>query len=221
MNLLVDKIYICHYKKLIERKKFILDQLNQLNLNNYEFVEDFEKENLNSKEINNEYKMINHPSTKMTDGEKSLALKHALIIKKSYDMQYNSVLILEDDAVLTENFIKKFNDYYQQLPINWDIAWVGSCFHLKEPEIEGINVYKTNRGSRCTHAFCISQNFLNKIHKEVENINLPSDHYYNFLVKTFNLNNYWFQPPLAFQSLNFYSSLNSNPKHKWDPKEMG
>ena len=44
MNIDVDKIYICHYKKLSERKKSILDQLNYFNMINYEFVENYDKD---------------------------------------------------------------------------------------------------------------------------------------------------------------------------------
>jgi len=57
--------------------------------------------------------------------------------------------------------------------------------------------------------------------KEIKNISLPSDCYYNYIVKKFDVNNYWFQPPLALQSLEFASSLNANPNHRWNPQEMG
>jgi hypothetical protein len=56
---------------------------------------------------------------------------------------------------------------------------------------------------------------------EVRNIDQPSDCYYNTIVKKFDLNNYWFQPALALQSLEFASSLNANPNHRWDPRAMG
>ena len=107
------------------------------------------------------------------------------------------------------------------MPADWDIGWVGSCFNLKEPEISNVNVYKTSRGSRCTHAFCLSKSFSEKMINEIKNINKPSDMFYNYIVKKFDLNNYWFQPPLALQSLEFSSSLNENQNHKWNPQEMG
>lgn len=219
MNLNVDKVYICHYKKLIERKQSVLDQLNNQNITNYEFVELYDKDYWNIEEIESRYPSINKCS--MTDGEKSLALKHIWIIEELYNKKYDSIMVFEDDVVLCDNFVDKFNFYKTQMPADWDIGWVGSCFHLKEPDEPNKNVYKTNRGSRCTHAFCLSKSFSTKVLDEIKFLNKPSDHYYNYLVKKFNLNNYWFQPALAFQSLKFCSALNSNPEHKWDPKEMG
>lgn len=221
MKLDIDKIYICHYNKLFERKKSIIKQLDKYKLDNYEFVELFDKDELNSKQILDNFPKINNIENRMTAGEKSLALKHAWIILDVYHKNYSSALVLEDDAILCDNFVEQFNNYKKQLPLDWDIGWVGSCFNLREPQVSNCNVYKTDRGSRCTHAFCISKQFTEKVKAEVINIDKPSDHYYNYLVKTFSLNNYWFQPALALQSLDFCSALNADPNHKWEPHLMG
>ena len=219
MNIDTDKIYICHYKKLTDRKIIILDQLQKLGLDNYIFVEQFDKDSWNTEEITKEFPKILH-ANRINDSERSLALKHAWIVTDMYKQGYSSVLVLEDDAVLVDDFVEKYNSYMNQMPIDWDIGWVGSCFGLKEPEISNINVYKTNRGSRCTHAYCISKSFSIKIIDEIKNIDKEADLYYNYIIERFNLNNYWFQPPLALQSLEFFSSLRGNQNHKWNQQEM-
>ena len=221
MKINVDKIYICHYKKLVDRKTAILEQLNRHEMTDYMFVEQFDKDSWDESTINNQYPKINNPENRMSAAEKSLALKHAWVVQDMYKNGYESVLVLEDDAVLCNDFVEYFNRYKQQLPADWDIGWAGSCFNLREPQVPGVNVYKTDRGSRCTHAFCLSRGFAQKMIKEIGNISMPSDCYYNYIVKKFDLNNYWFQPPLALQSLEFASSLNSNPNHRWNPQEMG
>ena len=220
MNIDTDKIYICHYKKLTDRKIIILDQLQKLGLDNYMFVEQFDKDSWNTEEITKEFPKILH-ANRINDSERSLALKHAWIVTDMYKQGYSSVLVLEDDAVLVDDFVEKYNSYMNQMPIDWDIGWVGSCFGLKEPEISNINVYKTNRGSRCTHAYCISKSFSIKMIDEIKNIDKEADLYYNYIIERFNLNNYWFQPPLALQSLEFFSSLRGNQNYKWNPQEMG
>ena len=214
----VDAIYICHYKKLVDRKRNVIEQLENLGLCKYHFVEEFDKDSWDIEDIRKEYPMID--AAPMTNAEKSLALKHAWIVKEMHN-KHSSVLVLEDDVVLCDDFINKFNSYKKQMPADWDIGWVGSCFNLKEPEIPNINVYKTNRGSRCAHAYCLSKSFAIKMINEIKNIDRQSDFYYTYLVERFDLNNYWFQPPLALQSLEFSSSLNENQNHKWNPQEMG
>ena len=51
---------------------------------------------------------------------------------------------------------------------------------------------------------------VNKVIDCVSDINLPSDHFYNYLIEKFNLNNYWFEPSLAIQSLDFCSAISGN-----------
>lgn len=220
MKLNVDKIYICHYKKLTARKKHITEQLHKFGLTDYYFVEEeFDKDTWNMEEVLKEYPNIN--DTEMLNSTKSLSLKHAWIVQDMHNNGYSSVLVLEDDAVFCDDFVNKFNAYVEQMPPDWDIGWVGSCFHLKEPEKPGVNVYRTNRGSRCTHAFCLSKHFATRMADEMRKVTGPPDFYYNHIVEKFDLNNYWFQPPLALQSLDFPSSCNKNPNHKWNPQEMG
>jgi len=201
----IEKIYVCHYKKLTDRKNIIIKQFKNHNIDDYEFVELFDKDSWDIEYINEHFPEIN--KTNLSDGEKSLALKHAWILEDAFNKNYKSVIIFEDDVLLCENFIDKFNSYMIQLPRNWDIGWIGTCCNLSIP-YDGINnVYKTDIGSRCTHAFCVNKNFISKYYKEFKNINQPSDFYYNYIIKQFNCNNYWFEPALAVQNKNFSSSL--------------
>lgn len=226
MKIKVDMVYICHYKKLTDRKKHITEQLEKFGLINHYFVEqEFDKDTWNMEDILKKYPNINKNDgilqDQISNSVKSLALKHAWIVDDMYNKKYSSILVLEDDAVLCDDFVNRFNSYVDQLPSDWDIGWVGSCCNLKEPEKPNVNVYRTNRGSRCTHAFCLSARFASKMAREMRKISGPADFYYNHIIKRFNLNSYWFQPPLALQSLDFTSSLKVNPNFKWNAKDMG
>ncbi len=213
-----DKVYVCHYKKLIERKNSILMQFKEENIYNYEFVENYDKDDWNISEIENEYPNIfkdwetgmSSYGEETQKSERSLALKHVSILKDMFEKKYESALVLEDDAILCDNFVEYCNLFMDQLSDDWDIAWVGSCLNLHEPTIDGKYVYKTDRGSRCTHAFLISKSMVNKVIDYLSDINKPSDHFYNYLIKKFNLNNYWFEPSLVTQSLEYQSSLSGN-----------
>lgn len=214
----VDNVYICHYKKLKDRKKSILDQFKEERIYRYQFIENFDKNEWNVEEIEREYpkvfkewkKGLDYYDEDSQNSERSLALKHAFILKDIFNNQYKSSLILEDDVTLCDDFINYCNLFMMQLPDNWDIAWVGSCLNLHEPSIEGKYVYKTTRGSRCTHAFLVSKSMVDKVINYIPELNLPADHFYNYLIEKFNLNNYWFEPSLAIQSLEFCSSISGS-----------
>jgi GR25 family glycosyltransferase involved in LPS biosynthesis len=214
----VDQIYICHYKKLKERKESLLDQFREEKIYRYEFVENFDKTEWNINEIEKEYpkvfkewkKGLESYDENSQNSERSLALKHAFILKDIFKKQYQATLILEDDVILCDDFVNYCNLFMSQLPDNWDIVWVGSCLNLHEPSVESQYVYKTDRGSRCTHAFLVSKSMVNKVIDCVSDINLPSDHFYNYLIEKFKLNNYWFEPSLANQSLEYKSEISGN-----------
>lgn len=214
----VNNVYVCHYKKLKERKKSILEQFQEERIYRYEFIEKFDKDEWKIEEIEKEYpkvfkewkKGLQSYDSNAQNSERSLALKHAFILKDIFKNQYDSSLILEDDAIICDNFVNYCNLFMEQLPDDWDVVWVGSCLNLHEPSIEGKYVYKTSRGSRCTHAFLVSKLMVNKVIDVISDINLPSDHFYNYLIDKFNLNNYWFEPSLSTQSLEYKSEISGN-----------
>jgi mannosyltransferase OCH1-like enzyme len=214
----VDDIYICHYSKLKERKQSIIEQLEEECIYSYKFIEKYDKNNWTVNEIEKEYpKVFKEWKTGMTsysedaqNSERSLVLKHMLILKDFYASGGKSALVLEDDVLLCDQFVNYCNYFMSQLPNDWDMAWVGSCLNLHEQKIEGKNVYKTDRGSRCTHAFLISRQMVDKVIDSLSNVNLPADHFFNYLIKEFKLNNYWFEPALAIQSMAFCSSISGN-----------
>lgn len=198
----VDHIYVCHWSKLRERKEYLIDHLGKLGINDYHFVECFDKAKWDIKQIEKDYPKVlglTTSNTQLNYSEISLVLKYCWAIRDAYNNGYESVLMLEDDVELHPDFVNLFNDFKSQLPEDWDLAWVGSCLNLHARTVPNQNVYRVN-GSRCTHAFMVSKNCINKIINDVHNVNNAADHYFNGLIEKFNLNNYWFEPSLAEQN---------------------
>lgn len=198
----VDHIYVCHWDKLKERKAYIIEHLQKFGINDYHFVECFDKEKWDIQQIEKDYPKVlglNGFNTRLNYSEISLVLKYCWAIKDAYENGYESVLMLEDDVELHPNFVELFNSFKGQLPADWDLAWVGSCLNLHAKTVPDQNVYRIN-GSRCTHAFLMSKSCINKIIHDIHNVNNAADHYFNNLIEKFNLNNYWFEPSLAEQN---------------------
>jgi GR25 family glycosyltransferase involved in LPS biosynthesis len=205
----IDKIYICHYSKLKERKQKLINHLLDNKISEYEWVESFDIDNWDIEEIKIKYPSLFNLNPKglfLKKTEISLLLKHIWIIEQVYKNKYSNCLILEDDVVLENDFIEKFNLYTSQLPKDWDLCWVGSCCGLHANIIKDLYVYRSD-SSRCTHAYMISYNFVLKIKDELKNANDAIDWFYNFLIKSKNLNNYWIEPSLAYQNGEFKTSL--------------
>ena len=206
---MIDKIFICHWDKLTDRKEELIKVLSEENIFDYEFVCDYDKETWSEEEIKHNFpkifEVVEGYGRKLKPSEISLSLKHVKIIREVAE-KYEYALVLEDDVILCDNFVEEFSQSYNQLPDDWDIAWVGTCCGLHAPISEDKRVYRVN-GSRCTHAYVISNSGAKKVLSELKYCNTGSDFFFNLLIEKFNLNNYWFEPALAIQSPEFKTTI--------------
>lgn len=212
MKINVNNIYICHWSKLTERKEWLINHLNENGITDYQWVENYDKETWSIDDIKSEYPVVFDPNPKgrlLKWSEVSLLLKHCWIIKDAHQNGYESIMVLEDDVVLEKDFINRFNKYKSQLPNDWDVCWIGSCCDLHAPYVNGLHIYRAD-GSRCTHAFILSKNCINKIINEVQYANDGADWYYNRLIEKYNLSNWWFEPSLASQNKNYQTTIQNN-----------
>jgi|TARA_R100000406_G_C3113146_1_gene124909 GR25 family glycosyltransferase involved in LPS biosynthesis len=206
---MIDKIFICHWDKLTDRKEELIKVLSEENIFDYEFVCDYDKDTWSEEEIKYDFpkifEVVEGYGRKLKSSEISLSLKHVKIIREVAE-KYEYALVLEDDVILCDNFVEEFLESHNQLPDDWDIAWVGTCCGLHAPTSEGKRVYRVN-GSRCTHAYAISNIGAKKVLSELKYCNTGADFFFNLLIEKFNLNNYWFEPALAIQSPEFKTTI--------------
>jgi len=205
----VNKIFICHWTKLVDRKDNLIKHLNKRGISDYEWVELYDKENWDVDEVKKDYPLI-FDSVKhgklLKLSEISLVLKHCFILKEIVNKNYESVLVLEDDVLLCNDFINDFNLYKKQLPDDWDLGWVGTCCDLVGSTKDGMNVCKS-LGTRCTHAYIVSNNGAKKITTFLSSVDDAADWFYNRLIIELNLNNYWFEPALAIQNKKYETTI--------------
>lgn len=208
----VDKTYVCHWTKLVQRKEYMNDLLYRTGITDIEWVECYDKENWNEEEIRKDYPkafdVMTIDTRRMRNSEISLALKHCWIVRDISAKKYKSALVLEDDVNLCQNFVGNFNAFSSQLPEDWDVCWVGSCCDIHAPMVPNKQVYPGDR-SRCTHAFMVSLNGANKMIPMLSTLDAPADHFYNKLIREIPLNNYWFEPSLAEQNTIFKTSIHT------------
>jgi GR25 family glycosyltransferase involved in LPS biosynthesis len=197
------KIYITHYTPLIIRKKNIIRQLKSYNIDNYEIIENHDREKLTQNDIKN--------FSRIKLSEISLFLKHIEIFKKEINNN-EIVVVLEDDAIFVDNFKEKLHTYIKELERekNWDIIFTGDCLNLHARVQKEKLFYPTNR-SRGTCMYILNvgvcKKLLNIVNIE-KNINEAIDHWFNAIQQKYNLKYYWSEPVLVKQGseLGIYKS---------------
>ena len=201
------KIFVLHYSKLIDRKKYIIEQFQKQNITDYEFIEKFDKDEITSDESS--LFAVNYKKSTM-----SLHLKHNYVYKLIAD-NYDNALIFEDDVILKSGFINTLNHYLTQLPQNYDMLFIGDALNLhieKHKITPNNNIYEKCReptkwggdgASKCTDSYIISQKcaqtLCHYINQLTSKITLSLDWWLNEAIRGNAFNVYWAEPTIVSQ----------------------
>ena len=199
-------IFIVHYKKLVERKMHIIEQLNTYNLLNYEFVE-IDRDDLQNYDLS-----IFQDNNKPV--QSAICLSHFYAYKEIAN-KFDMALILEDDVILSSNFSEILQNYIKQLPSEFDMCFIGNgCnLHIEHHKlVANQNIYKKDNIStawggagctRCTDSYIVSKqcaiNICNYIENSSEKIHEAIDWWLNRCSRENNFNVYWAEPTIVKQ----------------------
>lgn len=168
----VDKIFICHHTPLVHRKQRIDTSLSSCTIP-IEWVEGYLPEQISQNydeligtsvlDISGTPEQNQHPwenervGKKISLSELSLYLKHQYCFSEQVSKEYNNILILEDDAVIPENFeeyLQKCIDEFTNFEIKLDCLMIGTCcgFKCKNVVEDKLVYYDSSYLTRCTHA---------------------------------------------------------------------
>jgi len=133
------KIFIIHYTKLKERKAHMLEELHRWFPEvNYEFVEDFDQEDLTPKIIEENFYLENFEKRfdrKMLRSEMSLCMKYKKAVSDiSNSEDGEQFFILEDDVIFKEDplrYIEAMNNLCDSKNINYDCVFLGEAWIRK------------------------------------------------------------------------------------------
>jgi len=200
------KIFVIHYKKLHNRKQFILEQFKKYNICDYEFIE-IDRDELHNHNISMFQENFNNSQV-------AISLSHFYAYKQISD-NYDNGLIFEDDVVLCNNFTDILNKYMIQLPKDYDMLFIGDgCnLHIENNKlIPNQNIYEkclypTSWGgdgaSRCCDSYIISKKCANKLCEYINNleykISLAIDWWLNVAARDNIFKVYWAEPTIVTQ----------------------
>ncbi len=199
------KIFVIHYKKLIHRKLFILEQFEKYNITDYEFIE-IDRDELHGHDITM-FKQ-NYPNSQI-----AISLSHFYAYKQISDT--HDGFIIEDDAIFSDNFTDRLDIYMSQLPTDYDMLFVGDGCHLhienhklnSNQNIYEKCLYPTSWGgdgaSRCCDSYIMSKKCANKICEYINHleykIDLPIDWWLNVAARDNHFKVYWAEPTIVTQ----------------------
>jgi GR25 family glycosyltransferase involved in LPS biosynthesis len=223
------KTYICHYPKLRERIDYLIPTLNKNGLEKIEIINGIDRNEVDksdllkfSNDINlvkDRLKYTNCPPNYdiLRESERVIVanfLTHLEIWKKISMSNENYCLVLEDDAIICDNFILNWNKLLSSIPKDLEIAYLheGCGFTVQNKLFIETNENQIwyecfLKESRTCCSYIISKDFCNKILQDLYPIVLGVDHELNYIQKKLNANVYWTYPALFREgSVDVYKS---------------
>jgi GR25 family glycosyltransferase involved in LPS biosynthesis len=209
------KIFVVHYKKLIERKALISSQLKGCGLD-AEFVEQYERGNLREEDLDifDRRKKYGFFGPSMPKVQMAITLSH-LYAYREIASGHPFGLVLEDDARFDEKLSANIAECMAQLPANWDMLFIGDGSKLHIPASEtspGQKVYLKSReatpwggdgATRCADSYLITGSCAARLieysRREDRRIRLPVDWWLNQAIRELGLDVYWAEPTFVTQ----------------------
>lgn len=123
-----NNIFIINLKRRIDRKNNMIKKLHSMNINNYEFIDAIDGTDATIiDKFNNQKK--NFKTKISTSGHFACLLSHIKAIEIAKNRCYTSIMILEDDVFLCDNFINELEKL--KIP-NYDVIYLGGIINKKK-----------------------------------------------------------------------------------------
>ena len=200
------KIFVIHYKKLIDRKNNILAQFEKNGITDFEFIE-IDRDELHGQNTS----MFEKDYSK---SQIAIALSHFHAYEE-ISKKYEHGLIFEDDAIFSPNFTNIMQFYITQLPNDYDMLFIGDGCNLHiEPRklIANKHIYTKALhaepyggagATRCTDSYLVSKKCAKQLHDYIKHlsykIKIPIDWWLNQAATDNNFKVYWAEPTIVTQ----------------------
>lgn len=158
---MLPKIFCITLKNTPKRREHAAKYFENHNLD-VEFFEGIHGETFGLKSTipcNQDHNYNNTDNYYIGNGRVGCFLSHYMLWKTLSYLPYDEILILEDDCLLCDDFVTKFNYYKSQLPEDWQYVFVGHCCLSDDNQKITINenIITTVIPPLCTHAYLIKK----------------------------------------------------------------
>jgi len=212
MNHTEIPFYICHCKKLTERKEPLEKELDRVGIKNATWILDFDGDELpdgyeetilNTSLWGERMQMSMYPSPPrfrvLSRPISSLVMKHRESYRKFVETDSDYALVSEDDTIFNENFGDEFSEFMGSMPPQVDIVHMCAASGLFPNGITTDQHFYEHPLTRGTGLYLISKRAATIMSEGLDRFCGPIDFEINYFVEKYNLKSFWLHPLLAIQ----------------------
>lgn len=199
---MIPKIFIIHYKPLIQRKQYLLNEFQKYNFKNFEFIESFQRETVDMNELNS---FFTNPE-KLNHTQKCITAAHIDVYKKIVENNIQNAIIIEDDVIFQNNFDNKLFEYLKCIPEDYDMALINFYSHCRITNpVEG-QIWYSSKYTKTVCGYIITKSCCEKILGTLP-FKEQIDWELNNTISTQNLKCYWCHPELLIHGSDYYYNV--------------
>jgi GR25 family glycosyltransferase involved in LPS biosynthesis len=197
MSQTIPKIFIVHYEPLQDRKNYLVKEFEKYGITDYEFVTKYDRDSVDINDLNSNFTEESHKNYSIV--AKCVTLTHIYIYQQIIESNLNMALILEDDALLCDNFTSKLQTYLENLPENFDAGFIndGCKFHIPKKQLKPNVIWYENKGTRTCCAYLITNKCCKQMLPYMFPLAKSIDHILGHYFQMLNLNVYWAEPTIV------------------------
>lgn len=212
---MINKKYVLNFPGDDVRKQYMSEQFKIDKVHNIRYVSGTNGHEINLNEFN--LNLDRGLFRKLKPGEVGCLLGHLKIYQYALDRRESTILVMEDDACICNNFEKHLRHKYNDLPNDWEIAllsstntWINKYKQNCKLEDVNENYYKLLEGDHYgTQTYLIKDSAMQKI-LDYDTLIYPID----VLMGKLGLNVYITKTPISRQTRGFGSYTQSKKKLK-------
>ena len=198
-------IIVISLEKAKERRERITKQLNSLNIDAV-IMDAVDGRLLSDNQLN---KTIHNPigwrtGEKFKPGEIGCIMSHIKALNYAKEHNWEYAIILEDDIVLSEDFVKGIKFLFRILPQNWEHVFLGGHIYMHAPPVFQPSVEKVNFKVSGAYSYIVKNTIYDDLINEYLKIEIPVDDIIEmFTYRTSKIQSYIFFPFLVYPLLNY------------------
>lgn len=209
------EIFVIHYEPLVERRQYLESVLPNTDIP-YTISTKYTRDNIDEScfcedgtTIDKKNKITTTPvppaDFTLTPPIKANGLEHVHIYNTIVEKNLDFAIVLEDDAILVENFTDRLNNILNTLPEDWDVIYLSNGCQGRPILTKNGNsefVISEKRQSWTASGYMLNKESARLFVDNIQPIVYPPDFELTYLQNLLKSNVYWLYDPIVYEGSN-------------------
>ena len=189
-----NRIIVINLERALDRKEKMIEQLTKASINSEEviFYPGFDGKNIKNTTLDLKITSGYGKGRKLENGEVGCLLSHIGAVSLAKSLNWEYAIILEDDVIISTDFLDRINYIFKIVPKNWEHIFLGGHIYDFNPIcLPSLHVSPKTSGA---FAYIIKNTVYDKILNTLYSLTTTSDDLY----ESMKLKSYIYFPLCAY-----------------------